>query len=45
MGVTEQNILEFLRATDDLQHDEEHIRYELGQDRNSPLPDVHGPFH
>ncbi len=47
MGVTEQNILEFLRATDDLQHDEiaGYIRYELGQDGTVHLPDVHGPFH
>jgi len=47
IGVTEQSIHAFLRATADLEPDEiaGHVRYELGQDGTVHLPDVHGAFH
>ncbi len=47
IGVKEESILAFLRATADLEPDEiaGHVRYELGQDGTAYLPDVHGPFH
>lgn len=47
IGVNEQSIREFLRATIDLEPDEiaGYLRYEIGQDGTVSLPDVHGPFH
>lgn len=47
IGVKEQSIHAFLRATADLESDEivGHLRYELGPDGTVYLPDVHGPFH
>jgi SAM-dependent methyltransferase len=47
IGVTEDNIQAFLRASADLKPDElaGHVRYELGQDGTVYLPDVHGAFH
>jgi hypothetical protein len=47
IGVKEQSIHAFLRATADLEPDEiaGYVRYEIGKDGSFSLPDVHGRFH